>query len=404
MLVSVQLRSFGLAYSTIGLMSTAAVLLSSLPQVLFGHMIDRYGRRATLIKASILARTFFLLMVALSSDPLALAFWYVAASLPLSVFMPSIQSFVAIRSAPRAMGASMGLYRLGGSAGWAVMCLVAGLVASLSSSYALAFALGALLSFAALLVSLSLADSEPPAPPATAPEPGRSPAVPAEGGMFYASLFLGSLGIGATASFLTILLSELGGDPVVMGAVLAAGAAAEVPAMYFGGRMADEHGPLWVLSAGMAGMAISYLFYGWVAVPAAFVVVQVARGLFYGLFTVSGMAMSSSLGGVERGGLHAGLYNLIGTLGSSSGPSLAGFVSDRFGLRSMFSLSSLVSLLGASLAGSAALMSMGPASKGSDRSGQRPNSSLAATLGPSDRPFCSSPQGPRGKPCPRALS
>ena len=355
MLVSVQLRSSGLAYSAIGLISTASVLLSSLPQILFGHMIDKYGRHAILIKVSILVRSFFVFMIALSSDPWSLALWYVAASLPLSLFLPSIQSFVARHSVPEAMGTSMGLYRLGGSAGWAVMCLVAGLVASFYSSYVPTFDLAALLSATAFLVSLGLTDPKHLTPSATVPEQARSSATPSSARPFYASIFLGSLGIGATSSFVTILLSELGGDPVVMGVVLAAGAAAEVPAMYYGGRLGDKCGPLWVLSVGMTGMAVSYVLYGWVGMPMALVFVQALRGLFYGLFTVSGMAKSSSLGGAERGGLHAGLYGLISTLGSASGPSLGGLVSDQSGLKSMFALSSVVSLIGASLAGVAAL-------------------------------------------------
>ena len=358
MFVSVQLRSSGLAYSDIGLVSTASVLLSSLPQLLFGHMIDKYGRRAALIKASILIRSFFLSMVALSSDPWSLAFWYVAASLPLSLFLPSIQSFVARRSSPESLGTNMALYRLGGSAGWAVVCLVAGLVAS-SSSFTVAFALGALLSVVAFIASLGLTDRGPPEDSTPPVEPMRSSATLLSGLAFYGSTFLGSLGIGATSSFVAVLLSELGGSPSIIGAVLAAGAAAEVPAMYYGGKLADRYGPLWILAAGMAGMGVSYVFYGMVNVLEALVFVQASRGLFYGLFTVSGMAMSSSLGGTERGGLHAGLYNLVGTLGASSGPSAGGFMSDQLGLKSMFALSSLVSLLGASLAGGGALASRG---------------------------------------------
>lgn len=354
MFVSVQLRYSGLTYSDIGLVSTASALLSSLPQLLFGHMIDRYGRRAALIKASILVRTLLLSMVALSSDPWSLAFWYVTASLPLSLFLPSVQSFVARRSAQRNLGTSMGLYRLGGSAGWAIMCLVAGLVAS-SSSFAVAFVLGALLSVVAFVVSLGLADRGPPTASTPSNDPLRYHGRLSSGLAFYGSTFLGSLGIGATSSFITVLLSELGGNPAAIGAVLAAGAVVEIPAMYYGGRLADRYGPLWILAAGMAGMGVSYSLYGMVDVLAALALVQASRGLFYGLFTVSGMAMSSSLGGADGGGLHAGLYGLISTLASSSGPSLGGLVSDQSGLKSMFALSSVVSVLGASIAGGAAL-------------------------------------------------
>jgi len=263
----------------------------------------------------------------------------------------------------------MGLYRLGGSAGWAVMCLIAGLVASLYSSYLPAFDLATLLSAAAFLVSLGLTDPQPSTISTAVTDQARSSATLSNARAFYASVFLGSLGIGATSSFVTILLSELGGDPVTIGVVLAVGAAVEVPAMYYGGRLTDKYGSLWVLSAGMTGMAVSYVLYGWVGMPMALVFVQAIRGLFYGFFTVSGMTMSSSLGGAERGGFHAGLYGLISTLGSSSGPSLGGLVSDQCGLKSMFVLSSVVSLLAASLAGWAALTTRikGPAHPENDR-------------------------------------
>lgn len=136
----------------------------------------------------------------------------------------------------------------------------------------------------------------------------------------------------------------------MIGVVLATGAIAEIPAMYLGGRMSDKYGALTVLSLGMAGLAVTYVFYGVVNAVIAYLLVQALRGLFYGLFTVSGMAMSSSLGGAERGGLHAGFYNLVSTLGSSSGPYIGGLVSDQLGLRTMYWFSSAVSLLGSGLA------------------------------------------------------
>jgi len=347
--VAIYLKSSGLDYAAIGLVSTASVLASSLPQIAFGRLIDRYGKHGMLIALSLFFRAFCLTMVALAADAWSVSFWYVAAGLPTSLFMPSMQSMVARTSVPDTLGISMGSYRLGGSAGWAVMCLVSGLVASAFSDLRLAFGLGALLSVVNFLLSLPLANRSdaPRSLPST--EEGKSRLGIDRSGSFYTTLFLGSLGLGATSSFVTILLNELGGGPLMIGAVLAVGATAEVPAMYLGGKMSDKYGGMWILSIGMAGLAVSYALYGIVNALFACLFVQALRGLFYGFFTVSGMAMSSSLGGAERGGLHAGFYNLVSTLGTSSGPYIGGLLSDQLGLRTMYWLSAGASLLGSGL-------------------------------------------------------
>jgi PPP family 3-phenylpropionic acid transporter len=351
--VAVYLKSVGLDYATIGLVATASVLASSLPQIVFGHVIDRYGRPGLLIPLSLLSRAFCLVMLALATDAWSVSLWYVAAGLPTALFMPVMQSTVARSSVSETMGISMGLYRLGGSAGWAVMCLMSGLVAYLSSDFRLAFGLGAFLAIVNFVLSLSF--TRGPGLSQLAPSDGPTaeliePTSKADQGeLFYSSIFLGSLGIGATSSFVTILLAELGGGPLMIGVVLAMGAIAEIPAMYLGGKMTDKHGAFSVLSVGMAGLAFSYLLYAMVNALVACLFVQALRGMFYGLFTVSGMAMSSSLGGEKRGGLHAGFYNLVSTLGSSSGPYIGGLVSDQLGLRTMYYFSSAFSLLGSGL-------------------------------------------------------
>ena len=355
--VAIYLKSSGLDYAAIGLVSAASVLASSLPQIAFGRLIDRYGKHGMLIALSLFFRAFCLTMVALAADAWSVSFWYVAAGLPTSLFMPSMQSMVARSSVPDTMGVSMGSYRLGGSAGWAVMCLVSGLVASAFSDFRLAFGLGALLSVVNFLLSLPLANQ--PDPPRSLPmaEEGKPAMGAGQGRSFYTSLFLGNLGLGATSSFLTILLNELGGGPLIIGTVLAVGATAEVPAMYIGGKLSDRYGRMGILSVGMAGLAFSYALYGVLNALFACLFVQALRGLFYGFFTVSGMAMSSSLGGAERGGLHAGLYNLVSTLGTSSGPYIGGLLSDQLGLKAMYWLSAGVSLLGSGLSAAGILTS-----------------------------------------------
>jgi MFS family permease len=348
--VAIYLKSSGLDYAAIGLVSTASVLASSLPQIIFGQVIDRYGRHGLLISVSLFFRAFCLVMLAIAANAWSVALWFIAAGLPMALFMPSMQSIVARTSVPDTVGISMGLYRLGGSAGWAVMCLVSGLVASVFSDFRFAFGLGAVLSVLNFLLSLPLTRRPNYRKQRSSAELSGPSRKVEQGGLFYASVFLGSLGIGATSSFVTVLLAELGGGPLMIGAVLAAGATAEVPAMYVGGKMSDRYGAMIVLSAGMAGLAVSYAFYGVMNALVAYLFVQALRGLFYGLFTVSGMAMSSSLGGAEGGGLHAGFYNLVSTLGSSSGPYAGGLVSDRLGLSTMYWSSSVVSLLGSGLA------------------------------------------------------
>jgi len=351
MLLSIYLRSFGIAYGTIGLISAASVLLSSLPQVLFGGMMDKYGKQHHLISLSLLLRSFCFLMISISGDVWSVVLWHFASSLALAWFMPAIQSSIARAVEPRGLGTSMGLYRLGGAAGWAVMCLVSGYVASASPDFRLAFGLGAVTSFAAFMASLATGASlgrNDQNLAADARKRTRSTSMDPK--LFYLSVFAGSLGIGATSSFLTILLAESGGDVFLIGAILAVGATIEVPAMFVGGKLSDTISAPMILSIGMAGLALTYWLYGAVDVLITYLLVQAVRGVFYAFFTVSGMTISSDIGGFSRGGLHAGLYNLTTMLGSATGPYFGGLVSDQLGLRALFAVSSLTSLLGSGLA------------------------------------------------------
>ncbi|MEM2920731.1 MAG: MFS transporter [Candidatus Bathyarchaeia archaeon] len=154
LLFGVYLRSLGVSYTSIGLLMTVASVLSSSLQVTFGTIADRYGNRKTLISASLLLRTLASFMLMLSGDVINISIWYVGTSLFLSGFMPLAQSIVADLSEGRRLGISMGRYRLFGSMGWAISCIVTGLLAKYDTRniFPITFAF----SIASFLASLAL--------------------------------------------------------------------------------------------------------------------------------------------------------------------------------------------------------------------------------------------------------
>ncbi len=347
LLFGVYLRSQGLSYTSIGLLMTITSLLSSLLQPVFGAITDRYRNRKVIVSTSLLVRSLAYLFLLLSADVISMSIWYVVAGLFLAGFMPLAQSMVADLSENSRLGVSMGRYRLFGSIGWAAACILTGLLARdrLWNIFPVALVFSTL----SFLVSLLLPRVESDRRSRQENIQERRDSSVKLAACFTASILISGIGMGATSSFLTISLSQLGSDPLFIGVVIAVGALLEVPAMYLGGRLSDRIGGIPVLVLGEIGLGMVYWLYGTVRNLYSYLLIQSVRGILYALFTVSGMSISSSLGGSRRRGLYAGFYNLSLQLGTASGPYFGGMVSDYQGLWAMFALSSALSVVSAML-------------------------------------------------------
>jgi PPP family 3-phenylpropionic acid transporter len=322
---------------------TITSLLSSLLQPVFGAITDKYRNRKVIVSTSLLVRSLAYLFLLLSADVISMSIWYVVAGLFLAGFMPLAQSMVADLSENSRLGVSMGRYRLFGSIGWAAACILTGLLARdrLWNIFPVALVFSTL----SFLVSLFLPRVESDRRSRQENIQERRGSSVKLAACFTASILISGIGMGATSSFLTISLSQLGSDPLFIGVVIAVGALLEVPAMYLGGRLSDRIGGIPVLVLGEIGLGMVYWLYGTVRNLYSYLLIQSVRGILYALFTVSGMSISSSLGGSRRRGLYAGFYNLSLQLGTASGPYFGGMVSDYQGLWAIFALSSALSVV-----------------------------------------------------------
>ncbi|MGQ9479013.1 MAG: MFS transporter [Thermoproteota archaeon] len=344
----VYLMSLGFSYSDIGLISTFGIVSSSIPQLIFGAVADKIIRRKPIIVFAVSIRVLAGLMMLVSKDVVSISAWYILASFSLAGFMPIAQSMVADMAEGEEVGRLMGNYRLFGSAGWAVSCVLTGLLVTekLENIFSIFF----FFSIASFPLALLLKESwRPPEK-----EGGEAGTVMVKSSIaltlcFTASIILSSLSMGATNVFITIFLSKLGMEPLLIGVTIALGALMEIPAMYLGGMLCDRVGSLTVLSAGEVGLAFIYWLYGTVGNIYTYVIVQSIRGILYAVFTVAGMTASSSLWGEEKRGFYASLYNLSLNMGMSLGPSFGGFISDKLGLLATFLISSLISLISATI-------------------------------------------------------
>ncbi|MCX8183357.1 MAG: MFS transporter [Crenarchaeota archaeon] len=341
LLFGVYLRFRGLSYASIGLLMTTSSFLSPFLQPMFGAIADKYRNRKAIVSISLLLRSLAYLLLMLSTDVVSMAICYVAAGLFLTGFMPLAQSMVADLSEGNRLGVYMGRYRLFGSIGWAAACILTGLLAR--SSLWNIFPLALAFSTVSFLVSLFLPSVEGTGESPLSSTQHKGVSSVRLTACFIASILISGVGMGATSSFLTISLSQLGSDPFFTSLVIAIGALLEVPAMYLGGWLSDRIGGLPVLVFGEVGLGMIYWLYGTVENLYSYLLIQSVRGVLYALYTVSGMSISSSLGGTRRRGLYAGFYNLSLQLGTAFGPYLGGLVSDYRGLWAMFVLSSAFS-------------------------------------------------------------
>lgn len=154
-----------------------------------------------------------------------------------------------------------------------------------------------------------------------------------------AATFMALAGLFMAMNFTPVYLTALNGSQAMVGAMVGASAAAEVPGMLFGGRIARRLGPNTMLILSYLIIAIGIAGVGLVASPGVLVAWAVVRGLGFGLMLVGTVTTintraPSQFTSTYQGILNAACWGLAPLLG---GP-FSGWVYQNYGPRPLFLL------------------------------------------------------------------
>jgi MFS transporter, PPP family, 3-phenylpropionic acid transporter len=273
----VHFADLGLSGEQIGLLSALPPIVAVVLSPVVAGMADRNRIRVRLSQAGLVC-----LAVTLFSFRFPATFGAVAAlMLSLAVFsapFSSVADGLVARMAHR-NGFNYGGMRLWGSLGFAVSATVCGLVWD-ELGFRTMFLITGLL-FITPIVFVGFLE-EGPVIPAGERKPISHLLLNRGLLLVLAAALLSGIASGFSATFSGIYARSLGGGNLLIGAMFAISAVAEVPTMLFSNRIADRLGEMGAMLASYAVMGLAFLGYALVRDPVLLVVLAGVKGLGYG--------------------------------------------------------------------------------------------------------------------------
>ena len=307
------------------------VLLFDVPA---GMLVARFGDKPVLLGglSLILAG---LLLLSLTTQPVHIGFAAVALGTGHAAWMLGRQSYLADVCAPhelgRAIAAMAGLQR-----GGALIGPVAGGVLAGFAGYPVAFVVGAASAVVAGVTVLAFARAVPPHDNPDAGLAGTLAVLRAQRGVLAtaggSALVLQLMR--ATRQLLVPLFGQaVGLDVTTIGLVYSLSTVVDIALFYPSGVLADRLGRKWSAVPSMAfyalGLALLPLASGFYSLLAVAVLLGLANGIGTGVVMIIGADLARASG---RHGQFLGLWRLIGDVGISGAPLLAGPIVKTAGL------------------------------------------------------------------------
>jgi MFS family permease len=159
-------------------------------------------------------------------------------------------------------------------------------------------------------------------------------------------VFLRNSGFRGVTTFLPIYLARLGADNSLTGTIIAVNFASQVAFMPMMGWLSDSVGRKRVLSIGMLATLIATFLLSVINNPLDVIPIELAVAFSWAAITVASNAFAADVAPPERLGEAMGVVFTSMNLGGVVGPVAAGFISDRFDLRTTFQALTFFPLLG----------------------------------------------------------
>lgn len=345
--ISVYAAHQGLSVTQIGLLAAVSSAAAALTQPLVGRLLDRTGRRRTLLCAmALLGGVGFVALGIAASPPLIMA---CAALGSVGFFGARIVVIAATLNVVESSGRGSAMYaryRLCPSAGYTITGITGGLLLG-HISFAALFGVGGLLFLVVVMSGLALPPPLPPHEKALSISDER-PLSPRLARRVLITMSLMSLAYyvvsSSSDSYLPLLIRHLHGSFGDVGLAGTIGAIVEIPLMIVAGSLADRAGRALLLLSGMAVEPLRFALFALAGTPAPLLLGQALDGWTFSVYAIVGVLIVADHTPREERAWSLGVYSAAGTVGPIAGPLLAGLLAARTGLQPMFGLVALVAL------------------------------------------------------------
>ncbi|MBE2219951.1 MAG: MFS transporter [Anaerolineae bacterium] len=280
--LNVYFSELGLTAFQIGLIVTVVPLTSLIWSPFVSAMADRHGKRIQYLQWSLMA---WVVMIGVMALPKT--FWSI---LPLVFLMALVRSPTSpisdslIASMASRHGLSFGRMRMWGSAGFALVSILCGILWT-QMGYGPMFATAMLMALPAIFVSGKL-ESGPTANPQ---ERGPVKELLRDPGMV--TLFVISFLMGAallsTYIFGGIYMRQMGGNEFMMGLMFGLSALVEVPVMHFSGNIINRLTSTHTMALSLAILALSIFGFALASSPEMLIMAGLLKGVGFALYFVT---------------------------------------------------------------------------------------------------------------------
>lgn len=237
-----------------------------------------------------------------------------------------------------------GRVRLGGTIGFGIASLIAGMVIQRAGLNAIFF-MFAFLIFITMLFGLKL--QFPKIEKKVSVSKGiKSLLARPRWVWFFAMVFVGGLSLAIVNTYLFLYMDELGASKTLMGFSMVVATISEVPLLFFSNRLIRRFGSLGLLVLGLFVGGLRLLLFSAVHFPIGIIVIQCLQGLTFPIVWVAGVAYANEHAPV---GLNATAQGLFGSMlmgfGAATGNFLGGLLIDAYDTRTMFFAMGVITLV-----------------------------------------------------------
>jgi PPP family 3-phenylpropionic acid transporter len=349
--VPIYLFEAGLSKSQIGLVAGSGAAMAVVVQPMLGKFSDRIdARRPFVALMAIIAALAYLSFPFLKTAPAFLL--AVALGLNANMYMQGVGGVLVGRLAKKGMGgATYASYRVWGSIAYVVVALAVGFVIKPVGGHGrlplnLIFETGPLLFFGIAALAYWLPDPKMPVevdPPAQPRKAVLKPNLK----RFLAVDFLYVVSLYGATNFIPIFMQHVGGRGLFLSCVFLPGVITEALVMRYSGVFSDRYGRRPVLAISYLLLPFRLLIYSVALNPWWVLGAQSLHGLNFGIVGAVAIAfVNDQADHRTRGSLQAQL-TLITAAAGAVGPSLMGFIADRYGLPVMFEVAAGLAFLAA---------------------------------------------------------
>jgi MFS transporter, PPP family, 3-phenylpropionic acid transporter len=338
---NVYLREIGLTGLQIGTLASIRPAVTLVGQPIAGFVADTWGRRRTLIVVLFMYAA-LLPMFAVSTNIVFLAFWVGVSAFLFSPGGTLIDSLVLdhVEHHPRQVFAQL---RLWGAVGWGVMAYLVGWFIN-GRDLRLTFVIAAVLLVTALVLTFRLPKEDETHAVARRSLAGAGRVLRNKRLLLFLVLVaLMQVGAAAVFSFVPVYLDEIGASSGMIGLAIGLQGLGELPLYLLAGAIISRIGPHRTIALSIAVFGIRSFLYFLIDIPALAAAVELTHGLSFSLFLVASVQYVDQLVPTEW---RATGQSLLSTAyfgaGSILGNLWAGFLSDRYGIQTMFGVNAII--------------------------------------------------------------